>query len=96
MLVMSEWGADKLLSSKFTLGAEGSVAAGSVAAGSVAAGSVGHRALAPADPRMRVDILRWMRSHGCLKALLYKPQLCGRLRTIMPPSTNRQLLATPA
>ena len=31
MLVMSERGADKLLSSKFTLGAEGSVAAGPVA-----------------------------------------------------------------
>jgi len=30
MLVMSERGADKLLSSKFTLGAEGSVAAGPV------------------------------------------------------------------
>src|SRR5512132_4568306 len=30
MLVMNERGADKLLSSKFTLGAEGSVAAGSV------------------------------------------------------------------
>lgn len=59
MLVMSEWGADKLLSNKFTLGTEGSVAAG----------PVGHFALAPTDPRMRVDILSWMRSQGLLEGV---------------------------
>lgn len=54
MLVMSERGADKLLSSKFTLGAEGSVAAG----------PVGRTAAAQTDVQMRADILSWSRTQG--------------------------------
>src|SRR3990172_2469882 len=54
MLVMSERGADKLLSSKFTLGAEGSVAAG----------PVGRTATAQTDVQMRADILSWSRTQG--------------------------------
>lgn len=54
MLVMSERGADKLLSSKFTLGAEGSVAAG----------PVGRTAGAQTDVQMRADILSWSRTQG--------------------------------
>jgi len=54
LLVMSERGADKLLSSKFTLGAEGSVAAG----------PVGRTATAQTDLQMRADILSWSRSQG--------------------------------
>jgi len=54
MLVMSERGADKLLSSKFTLGAEGSVAAG----------PVGRTATAQTDAQMRAEILSWSRSQG--------------------------------
>jgi lipid-binding SYLF domain-containing protein len=54
MLVMSERGADKLLSSKFTLGAEGSVAAG----------PVGRTATAQTDAQMKADILSWSRSQG--------------------------------
>ena len=54
MLVMNERGADKLLSSKFTLGAEGSVAAG----------PVGRTATAQTDAQMRADILSWSRSQG--------------------------------
>ena len=54
MLVMSERGADKLLTSKFTLGAEGSVAAG----------PVGRTATAQTDAQMRADILSWSRSQG--------------------------------
>ena len=54
MLVMSERGADKLLSSKFTLGAEGSVAAG----------PVGRTATAQTDAQLRADILSWSRSQG--------------------------------
>jgi SH3 domain-containing YSC84-like protein 1 len=54
MLVMSERGADKLLSSKFTLGAEGSVAAG----------PVGRTATAQTDAQMRADILSWSRTQG--------------------------------
>jgi lipid-binding SYLF domain-containing protein len=54
MLVMNERGADKLLSSKFTLGAEASVAAG----------PVGRTATAQTDAQMRADILSWSRSQG--------------------------------
>jgi lipid-binding SYLF domain-containing protein len=54
MLVMSERGADKLLSSKFTLGAEGSVAAG----------PVGRTATAQTDAQMHAEILSWSRSQG--------------------------------
>ena len=54
MLVMNERGADKLLESKFTLGAEGSVAAG----------PVGRTATAQTDAQMHADILSWSRSQG--------------------------------
>jgi lipid-binding SYLF domain-containing protein len=54
MLVMSERGAQKLLESKFTLGAEGSVAAG----------PVGRTATAQTDAQMHADILSWSRSQG--------------------------------
>src|SRR5438477_9622193 len=54
MLIMSQRGADKLLESKFTLGAEGSVAAG----------PVGRTATAQTDAQMHADILAWSRSQG--------------------------------
>src|ERR1039457_3907859 len=54
MLVMNARGADKLLSSKFTLGAEGSIAAG----------PVGRTATAQTDAQMHADILSWSRSQG--------------------------------
>ena len=54
MLVMNQGGADKLLSSKFTLGAEGSVAAG----------PVGRTATAQTDVQMHAEILSWSRSQG--------------------------------
>jgi SH3 domain-containing YSC84-like protein 1 len=54
MLVMNERGADKLLGSKFTLGAEGSVAAG----------PVGRTATAQTDLQMHAEILSWSRSQG--------------------------------
>ncbi len=54
MLVMTERGADKLLASKFTLGAEGSAAAG----------PVGRTATAQTDAQMHADILSWSRSRG--------------------------------
>src|SRR6185503_7892167 len=59
MLVMNERGADKLLSSKFTLGAEGSVAAG----------PVGRTATAQTDVQMRAEILSWSRSQGLFAGL---------------------------
>ena len=54
MLVMNARGADKLLSSKFTLGAEGSIAAG----------PVGRTATAQTEAQMHADILSWSRSQG--------------------------------
>jgi lipid-binding SYLF domain-containing protein len=54
MLVMNARGEDKLLSSKFTLGAEGSVAAG----------PVGRTATAQTDAQMHAEILSWSRSQG--------------------------------
>jgi len=59
MLVMNERGADKLLSSKFTLGAEGSAAAG----------PVGRTATAQTDAQMYADILSWSRSQGLFAGL---------------------------
>jgi SH3 domain-containing YSC84-like protein 1 len=54
MLVMSERGMDKLLESKFTLGAEGSVAAG----------PVGRTVTAQTDVQMHADILSWVSHAG--------------------------------
>lgn len=54
MLVMSASGAEKLLASKFTVGAEGTAAAG----------PVGRTAAAQTDAQMRADILSWSRSRG--------------------------------
>ena len=54
MLVMSERGADKLIASSFTVGAEGSVAAG----------PVGRTVTAQTDAQMRAEILSWSRSQG--------------------------------
>ena len=59
MLVMNEGGQGKLLSSKFTLGAEGSVAAG----------PVGRTATAQTDAQMHAEILSWSRSQGLFAGL---------------------------
>ena len=59
MLVMNSGGADKLLSSKFTLGAEGSVAGG----------PVGRTATAQTDAQMHAEILSWSRSKGLFAGL---------------------------
>jgi SH3 domain-containing YSC84-like protein 1 len=102
MLVMSKRGADKLLSSKFTLGAEGSVAAG----------PVGRTATAQTDAQMRADILSWSRSQGLFagvalegatlrqdlddNATLYGTPLTNRdivTKTVHPPTAAAELLA---
>jgi lipid-binding SYLF domain-containing protein len=54
MLVMNKKGAEKLLSSKFTLGADASVAAG----------PVGRSASANTDAKMQAEILTYSRSRG--------------------------------
>ncbi len=59
MLVMNKRGVDKLLSSKFTLGGEASVAAG----------PVGRSATAQTDAQMHAEILSWSRSQGLFAGL---------------------------
>jgi len=59
MLVMNTRGVDKLLSSKFTLGGEGSVAAG----------PVGRTATAQTDAQMHAEILSWSRTQGLFAGL---------------------------
>lgn len=59
LLVMSKKGKDGLLASKFTLGAEASVAAG----------PVGRQTTAQTDATMRADILSWSRSRGVFGGL---------------------------
>jgi len=54
MLVLNPRGAEKLLSSKFTLGADAAVAAG----------PVGRASAAETDAAMRAEILTWSRSRG--------------------------------
>ena len=54
MLVMNARGADKLIESRFTIGAEASVAAG----------PVGRTITAQTDAQMHADILSWSRSRG--------------------------------
>jgi lipid-binding SYLF domain-containing protein len=59
MLVMNGSGERKLLESKFTLGAEGSVAAG----------PIGRTATAQTDAQMHAEILSWSRSQGLFAGL---------------------------
>src|SRR5207244_12118470 len=54
MLVMNKRGAEKLLSSKFTLGADASVAAG----------PVGRTSAADTDLKMQAEILTYSRARG--------------------------------
>jgi len=59
MLVMNERGMQKLMSSKFTLGGEGEVAAG----------PVGRNASAQTDALLHAEILSWSRSRGVFAGL---------------------------
>jgi lipid-binding SYLF domain-containing protein len=59
MLVMNERGAQRLLSSKFTLGGDASVAAG----------PVGRSATAQTDAYMTAEILSWSRSRGAFAGI---------------------------
>jgi SH3 domain-containing YSC84-like protein 1 len=102
MLVMTERGADKLLSSQFTLGAEGSVAAG----------PVGRTVTAQTDVQMGADILSWSRTQGLFagvalsgatlrqdlddNATLYGKKLENRaivMDNVPPPEAASRLLA---
>ena len=59
MLVMNERGMQKLMSSKFTLGGEGEVAAG----------PVGRNASAQTDAKLQAEILSWSRSRGAFAGI---------------------------
>lgn len=87
MLIMSERGADKLLSSKFTLGAEGSVAAG----------PVGRTATAQTDTQMRAEILSWSRSQGlfaglALEGATLRQDLDDNATLYSKPLENREIV----
>lgn len=62
MLVMNARGVDRLMSSKFTLGADGEVAAG----------PVGRQASAQTDAKMTAEILSWSRSRGVFAGIALK------------------------
>ena len=62
MLVMNDHGADRLLQSQFTLGAEGEVAAG----------PVGRDATAQTDAKFRAEILSWSRARGVFAGIALK------------------------
>ncbi len=89
MLVMNARGADKLLASKFTLGAEGSVAAG----------PVGRTATAQTDAQMHAEILSWSRSQGlfaglALEGATLRQDLDDNATLYGKPLENRQIVTT--
>lgn len=89
LLVMNERGADKLLSSKFTLGAEGSVAAG----------PVGRTATAQTDAQMHAEILSWSRSQGlfaglALEGATLRQDLDDNTTLYGKPLENREIVTT--
>ncbi len=76
MLVLNKSGAEKLMSSKFTVGGDASVAAG----------PVGRTSTAETDALMRAEILSWSRSRGVFAGVSLKGS------TMRPDETgNREL-----
>ncbi len=87
MLVMNERGADRLLSSKFTLGG----------AGEVAAGPVGRSTTAQTDAFMTAEILSWSRSRGVfagisLQGATLRQDLDDNQELYGKPYENRQIM----
>src|ERR1700680_719581 len=87
MLVMNKRGADKLLSSKLTLGADASVAAG----------PVGRSASADTDLKMQAEILTYSRSRGvfagvALNGATLRPDQEANSELYGGRLTNRQIL----
>jgi SH3 domain-containing YSC84-like protein 1 len=62
MLVMNDRGADRLMQDKFTLGAEGEIAAG----------PVGRNASAQTDAKLSAEMLSWSRSRGVFAGIALK------------------------
>jgi lipid-binding SYLF domain-containing protein len=89
MLVMNRGGEDKLLSSKFTLGADASVAAG----------PVGRTAEAQTDLQMHAEILSWSRSQGlfagvALEGATLRQDLDANAQIYGKKLDNREILTT--
>jgi lipid-binding SYLF domain-containing protein len=89
MLVMNQGGEDKLLSDKFTLGGEGSLAAG----------PVGRTATAQTDLQMHAEILSWSRSQGlfaglALEGATLRPDQEDDTAIYGKKLTNREILTT--
>jgi len=89
MLVMNKRGVDKLLSSKFTLGGEASVAGG----------PVGRTATAQTDAQMKAEILSWSRSQGifagvALTGATLREDLDDNATLYGKRLENRQILTT--
>jgi lipid-binding SYLF domain-containing protein len=87
MLVMNKRGADKLLSSKFTLGGDATVAAG----------PVGRSASANTDAKMQAEILTYSRSRGvfagiALDGATLRPDGESNAELYGSKLTNRQIL----
>ncbi len=97
LLVMNDRGADRLLSSQFTLGGEGELSAG----------PVGRSATAQTDAMMTAEILSWSRSRGVSRGtlrqdldanqILYGKRMENRdivKQGIAPPAAATSLLNT--
>uniref|UniRef100_Q01WM0 Ysc84 actin-binding domain-containing protein n=1 Tax=Solibacter usitatus (strain Ellin6076) TaxID=234267 RepID=Q01WM0_SOLUE len=87
MLVMNKRGAEKLLSSKFTLGADASVAAG----------PVGRTAAADTDLKMQAEILTYSRARGvfagiALNGATLRPDKESNVEIYGAGLTNRQIV----
>jgi len=89
MVVMNQGGEDKLLSSKFTLGADASIAAG----------PVGRTAEAQTDLQMHAEILSWSRSQGlfagvALEGATLRQDLNDNAQIYGRKLDNREILTT--
>jgi lipid-binding SYLF domain-containing protein len=87
LLVMNEKGADRLLSTKFTLGGEGEVAAG----------PVGRSSTAQTDAGMRAEILSYSRSRGVFAGLALtgatlRPDLDDNKAMYGKPLANKEIV----
>jgi lipid-binding SYLF domain-containing protein len=90
MLVMNKGGEERLLTSKFTLGGEASVAAG----------PVGRTAAAQTDLQMHAEILSWSRSQGlfagvALEGATLRQDLNDNAQIYGRKLDNREILTTP-
>jgi len=89
MLVMNKGGEERLLTSKFTLGGEASVAAG----------PVGRTAAAQTDLQMHAEILSWSRSQGlfagvALEGATLRQDLNDNAKIYGRKLDNREILTT--